>query len=811
MKKTISINISGMIFYIEEDGYEQLKSYLSDVQRYFSSYEDGVEIVSDIENRIAEIFTGKLNPGKQVITSEDVAIVIATMGNIPDFEAVADDDSSATTTTKTKQNNVYSGAGSTGSTTPKRLYRDLSRKVLVGVCSGLAAYFEIDPVWIRLLFVGTLLDLFFLPGSFSGAAFLGYVVLWIVVPGSGRIAENQNFKKLYRNPDNRTIGGVCSGLSAYFNTDVAIVRLVFVLALLLFGSGLLLYIILWISMPEARTLTEKMEMQGEPVTLSNIEANVKKNIQGDVNAPESALTKVVLFPFRAIAAIFEALGKALGPIAVFIVEATRIFAALSIIIIAVSLLFASLILLGVGFGWNAPEYVIFGDVPIALVANTFPILGWFAMFVALIIPAIFLGIAGLSLLTKRIVINQPVGWTLLGIWIVGLVGLAVTAPAVASQFRREGSYEAVTDFPMNSNRGLYLDMNDLEDDWDLRVRLQLEGFSGPMPRLEQTFSARGRSRAEAQNNARMIDYKVAQNSDTTIVFDSHFEFKPDAKFRQQRLRMKLYIPYGQKFRMDPELADILENTLYRNGYDESHMEGNVFQFTENDGLVCLTCNGKKTVENEDFYANSTRRDYRDFQRLNIQGPFRVIVEQDDRYRVALEGDSEDLDDIEFDQSGDELEIHWQRKFMEWNRDEGSRVTIRITMPNVKELDFAGATAFEVRDFDDVKDLAINVSGGAKGEIDAEARAMRINLNAAGELALRGNTKDLNVDATSAAKLSAFDLEAENAEITANSGASVEINARRQLDANANSGGSIRYRGDARVRGRANSGGSIDKE
>ncbi len=811
MKKTISINISGIIFYIEEDGYEKLKNYLSDVQRYFSSYEDGAEIASDIENRIAEIFSSKLTAGNQVITLEDVESLIATMGNIPDFEAVADEEI-ATTTMKTPQNTAYSGAGSTGTTSPKRLFRDLQRKVLGGVCSGIAAYFEIDPVWIRLLFVGALLDLFFLPGRISGAAFLAYVILWIVVPGSGSIGDDQHFKKLYRNPDNRTLGGVCSGLAAYFNTDVTLIRLLFVLAVLLFGSGILLYIILWISMPEAKTLTEKMEMQGEPVTLTNIEANVKKNIQGDANAPENTFTKIVLFPFRAIAAIFEALGKVLGPLAVFIIEAVRIFASLIIVIVAASLLFAALVILGVGFGWNAPEHMVIDDVPIALFGNTFPVLGWFAAFIAVGVPAIALGVLGISLLSKRVVLNQPVGWTLFSLWIIGLLGLAVTIPSVANQFRKEGVYEVNTDFPVG-DRGLYLDLNDLDADGDHRVRLQLEGFSGSEPQLQQRFKARGSSREVAQNNAKMINYNVTKR-DTSLVFDSEYEFKSNAKFRGQELRMTLFIPYGKKFRMDPDLAEILENTLYRNGYDESQIRGNLFQFTEKEGLVCLTCTEKKDIENEEFYENSTRRDYKDFQRLSIHGPFRVIVEQDDRYRVAVEGNSDDLDDVEFDQSGDELEIRWRRKFFKWNEwdwDGGNRITIRITMPNAKEFDFAAATDFEVRNFDNLNDLKINVSSGARGEIEVESRSLDLDLSSAAQLTLRGNTKEMNASASSGAKLSAFDLEANDAEIETSSGASIETNVTGSLDAEANSGGSIRYRGDARVKSHTNSGGSVDRD
>src|SRR5277367_1555177 len=87
MKKNISINISGIIFHIEEDGYETLRKYLDSINHYFGSFEDSSEILSDIESRIAEIFLSKLNDGKQVITAEDVQSLIATMGNVNDFKA----------------------------------------------------------------------------------------------------------------------------------------------------------------------------------------------------------------------------------------------------------------------------------------------------------------------------------------------------------------------------------------------------------------------------------------------------------------------------------------------------------------------------------------------------------------------------------------------------------------------------------------------------------------------------------------------------------------------------------------------------
>src|SRR5690349_22240973 len=146
MKKNISINISGIIFHIEEDGYETLRKYLDSITKYFSSFEDSSEIMADIESRIAEIFLSKLNEGKQVITAEDVNALITTMGSVSDFKAAEEQEfsqaegapksksepsgeaSSADTSSSEDQNKTY--------TPPKQLMRDQQRTIIGGVCAG---------------------------------------------------------------------------------------------------------------------------------------------------------------------------------------------------------------------------------------------------------------------------------------------------------------------------------------------------------------------------------------------------------------------------------------------------------------------------------------------------------------------------------------------------------------------------------------------------------------------------------------------------------------------------------------------------
>src|SRR5688572_24783265 len=183
MKKNISINISGIIFHIEEDGYETLKKYLDSINRYFSTFEDSSEILADIESRIAEIFLSKLTEEKQVITAEDVSALMATMGSVSDFKAVEEpqemEGAAAYSKKETGSEESYKAPGTY--VPPKQLMRDQKRKILGGVCAGLGNYFNIDPLWFRLIFAALLFV--------YGVTALIYIVMWIVVPGSYELDE----------------------------------------------------------------------------------------------------------------------------------------------------------------------------------------------------------------------------------------------------------------------------------------------------------------------------------------------------------------------------------------------------------------------------------------------------------------------------------------------------------------------------------------------------------------------------------------------------------------------------------------------
>lgn len=165
MKTTIDININGQIFHIDEEAYVILKDYIDELERTFTK-EDEKETISDIEARIAELFTERLGKTKNVIDKRDVDSVLAQLGRPSQF---TDEPKNAEPMNDGPRRN-------------RRLYRNPDDKILAGVCSGLAARWGWDPVWVRLLFV-------LIACCTEGIALPIYIVLWIVMPEAKSVAQ----------------------------------------------------------------------------------------------------------------------------------------------------------------------------------------------------------------------------------------------------------------------------------------------------------------------------------------------------------------------------------------------------------------------------------------------------------------------------------------------------------------------------------------------------------------------------------------------------------------------------------------------
>lgn len=589
MKKTITINLAGIVFHIEEDGYEVLQKYLHSVKAYFQKVEGGEDILVDIESRIAELFSDLLAASRQAISMEDVEGVIRQLGTVEDM--MGDEDLGAESSAYEPETEKTSG-----SYTSRRLLRDTSHAIIGGVCSGVAAYFEVNPLWIRLTTLAFFFGLAFLP-PISGFVFLTYIVLWIAMPGQANLENKGGFRKYFRSRKDKILGGVAGGIGTYFNVDPVLIRVLFVLFIAAGGSGIILYIILWAITPEAKSVTDELQMEGNPVTLSNIEDQIKKNIKLENKETENLLIRILVFPFKVIGTVITSLGplvKALG-------HGLRIMSGIFLLFLGGVLLFAFTVLFlaatrqvvaadfGVQLG-NFPLHQLADELSPALIA--FGTLGA-SMMVVLLLTVAF------SLLINRNLLKPLVLGTVLTLFLVGAIGFGVFLIPIIQRFSEEGHHyeqrEFRTGFQSMHIRMRYED----EKQMDLHpVKLTIKGWDAPNALLKFNYEAHGRSWKEAAEQARTASYDV-DFEDSTLTFGANLELKEGAKFRFQNLGLTLYLPYNQKFTMDPSLQEILLNTLHPYGYSPSDLENNTWIYTR-DGLHCITCPEKSKDQVESW-------------------------------------------------------------------------------------------------------------------------------------------------------------------------------------------------------------------
>lgn len=184
MNKTININLGGFFFHIDEIAFQKLRRYLDSISRSLSDDPQGKnEIISDIEARISELLSEKITDARQVINENDIDEVIKIMGQPEDYAEAEEG--------YANENNNYQSRRT--STNGKKLFRDGDDKFLGGVASGIAHYFNVDTVWIRLAFI-------FL--AFSGFSIVTYIILWIVIPEAGTTAEKLQMEGEAVNIDN---------------------------------------------------------------------------------------------------------------------------------------------------------------------------------------------------------------------------------------------------------------------------------------------------------------------------------------------------------------------------------------------------------------------------------------------------------------------------------------------------------------------------------------------------------------------------------------------------------------------------------
>jgi phage shock protein PspC (stress-responsive transcriptional regulator) len=768
MKKTLSINIAGFVFHIEEDAYATLDAYLKSIHAYFASFEGSKEIIADIESSIAEKFWNIRETEKvEAISQAHVDALIASLGTIADFKQVEEEED--------KREGYTAPTSEAG---PKVFRRDITRKQLGGVAAGIARYFQVDPIWVRLILL-VLLSASFPLFHLGNVVFWAYLILWAAIPGEMNPDDDKSYRKFYRDPEKKVIGGVMAGIAAYTGWDVGLLRVLAVLSVGLFGSGVIAYLVILVITPEAKTMKDKMEMTGEPITLENIENNIKKSIQPN-ETEENGLTKVLLFPFRIAATVFSALK---GPLNI-IRWIVQIFVGIILLILGIAFIIVLGALCTVGFtGIDQGQLVHMGPLPLYLIAKDFPFWAVPALVMAFLPIFVSIVIAGVSLLANRKFYNKTYKIASTTMIIVGWIGLFAAAAFYGRNFQRSASYNEVKDVAVSDSTTYVLDIDkkDNETIWQMmlgekveefafdfdeeddnhdyneqrfnRANIEIEGYNGKTIQVITYAKSQGLTRKEAEANAKKVQYKYVQKGND-IRFDTHFSLV-DSRFRAQRMKVKIMIPYGKSFSMTRDFAYYMDNVLESGYFHEEGQDlfiGSLWSFSADKGLTCLnrTPHNEEESKNEDFSDEKVgftiTKDLQNFtsiQGLNTESS-QIKITRGDLPKITYRG-NEAL----------ESSAHVENKVLVLDKIQPG-IQVEIVVPELTKVELGGSASTEIEGF-------------KSSTVDVILRGFH-------SLTLKGSGKQLNASVFDSAELLATDFSVEKAYVSIDKYSKIELNA-----------------------------------
>ncbi len=613
MKKVININFQGQVIAIEETAYELLKQYIESLKQYFSREEGGEEIVNDIENRIAELFGNRLKLGINCITDEDVDSIITSIGRPEDFDPDYQETDYAYdnqfSSRQAGESEHADQSESAKSDEPRTLYRNQNDNIIAGVCSGLAHYFKIDPVWVRIAFVLLFSVLFWV-----------YLILWIVL--KPRALETNVAKRIYRNPNDRFLGGVCGGIAAYFKVDSWIPRLIFAAPLLLNLMGMIsfpffpwnrifdnvyfswninlsvviVYAVLWVIIPRANTVKQKLEMMGEEEYIKSIRETVSDNVASVKNKADEGDSYTKSYAANRIS---DDEGKVVegtmppepprhhalktgtsAPVksgnrgcfnALGVLFKIIFFAFAGIFAVAMIGVFIAFLVAGAKF---VPLKSLFIDQGYE---NT---MLWLSLALLFAVPVIstIVWIVRRSMKAK----SRPViGVASIILWVVGIFSVIMLGFKVAEKFSVESSFEQVQTLSVFNGDKLYVDMADYPSDYyslsrsfgagpDLNnfpyytvnedtllfsnIEIQVVQSQDSLFYIRTIASSSGKDLKVAKRNTEQFAYPV-QQKDSLLLLPEFFSTPVSQGFRLQGMIVEIAVPTGKKIEIDDRLDD----------------------------------------------------------------------------------------------------------------------------------------------------------------------------------------------------------------------------------------------------------------
>ena len=602
MNKTVNINLAGIFFHIDEDAYTKLQRYLEAIKRSFTDSQGRSEIISDIEARIAELFTERVKHEKQVIGIKEVDDVITIMGQPEDY--IVDDE-----------------------------------------------IFEDEPK---------------------------------------RHSSNSRStsRKLFRDTDNSYVGGVSAGLSHYFGIDTVWIRLIWILLIFGAGTGVLLYILLWILLPEAVTTSDKLMMKGEPVNISNIEKKIKdgiitvtdtvQDVAKNVSDSVSDAAKNVDFKKKSnsLKSTSKSFFDTIGDIFMFFLKVAAKFIGIILIIIGAATLIGLIIgmfTVGISDAINVPGFDI---VDTANAAGT-PV--WLVSLLSLFaigIPFFFIFYLGLKILINNLrSIGNIAKYSLLGLWLMAIIGLVVIGVTQATEHAFDATVKEQQEYSITANNTLNIKMvdnntynksmhkngnafhlvygeNDEKFIYSSDVELVIRSTEDSIATLHVEKNADGRSFQSAKERAENISYNY-ELTENTLLLDKYLTTNANNKFSDQEVHLILYVPEGTVVDFNKNTRRFLRHYSSSNNLVTYRDSGHAFKIL-NDEATCLDCPEEDKDEDQDEDDYKIKINVNDEEgSIKINEDGLEIKTEDSNIKIdenGINGNSEDVK-VKIDENG----------------------------------------------------------------------------------------------------------------------------------------------------------------
>ena len=427
--------------------------------------------------------------------------------------------------------------------------------------------------------------------------------------------NSSNTKKLYRDTENGMIGGVLAGLGHYFGIDKVWLRIFLLILVFAWFTGLLAYIILWIVMPEAKTTAEKLEMTGEPVTISNIEKKVREEFENVSDKIKNANYDEMGNRIKTGA---EKAGSSFGN---FIIAIFRVFSKiLGVILIITGLTILFFLLVGI-FTLGTNVFIEFPWTTFVETGNLTEYPTWsfgLIMFFAVGIPFFFLSLLGFKLLSPNLKsIGNIAKYTLLAIWLISVAMAIAIGIKQATAYSVDGRVVQKENIDLKPTDTLLIKFkhNDyfaknIDDRNAFKITLDSTGndviYSNNVSfRIAQADDksayiqiekeAKGTTLFEAKKRAEKIKYgyKITGNQ---LILDNYLLTELKEKFRDQEIEITLFLPKGTLLKMDESMAhyDRTDGDYFLWNPDNT----NAVYKVDSDKIRCLNCPEDENEYNE---------------------------------------------------------------------------------------------------------------------------------------------------------------------------------------------------------------------